>query len=88
MTATTAPAPLTRRDRCDRCGAAAMLRAVLVSGGELLFCGHRARAFGPRPHRLRARLSIEPCETHSRLSPRAPAGPTPDEAQSWASHPG
>ena len=36
---------LTAADRCDRCGAAAKLRAVLPSGGELLFCGHHAREF-------------------------------------------
>lgn len=35
--------PLTRADRCDRCSAAAQVRAVLP-GGELLFCGHHARA--------------------------------------------
>ncbi|MBP2473546.1 hypothetical protein JOF53_002418 [Crossiella equi] len=34
---------LTAADRCDRCGAAARVRAVLQSGGELLFCGHHAR---------------------------------------------
>lgn len=45
-TATTTPAvhpALTRADRCDRCSAAAQVRAVLP-GGELLFCGHHARA--------------------------------------------
>jgi len=32
-------------DRCDRCGAQAYVRVVLESsGGELLFCGHHARA--------------------------------------------
>ena len=41
-TATLRP-PLTRADRCDRCSAAARVRAVLP-GGELLFCGHHARA--------------------------------------------
>ena len=35
--------PLTRADRCDRCSAAARVRAVLPSG-QLLFCGHHARA--------------------------------------------
>ncbi|TWS20135.1 hypothetical protein FK529_08405 [Tsukamurella asaccharolytica] len=33
-------APLTASDRCDRCSAAAQVRAVLPSGFELLFCGH------------------------------------------------
>ncbi len=35
---------LTASDRCDRCGAAAQVRAILPSGGELFFCGHHARA--------------------------------------------
>jgi hypothetical protein len=46
---------LTATDRCDRCGAAAKVRAVLPSGGELLFCGHHARA-----HEVKLReLSVE-----------------------------
>ena len=48
MNATSTPgaatAPLTRSDRCDRCPAAAIMRAVLGEAGELLFCGHHARA--------------------------------------------
>ncbi|MEV4901575.1 hypothetical protein AB0K08_09580 [Citricoccus sp. NPDC055426] len=44
-TATTIESPvLTGADRCDRCGAQAYVRAVLTSGGELLFCGHHSRA--------------------------------------------
>ena len=39
---------LTAADRCDRCGAAAQVRAVLPSGGELLFCGHHARKHNQR----------------------------------------
>jgi len=31
---------LTTADRCDRCGAAARVRATLSTGGELLFCRH------------------------------------------------
>jgi hypothetical protein len=34
---------LTRADRCDRCSARALVR-VLLPAGELLFCGHHARA--------------------------------------------
>ena len=34
---------LTAADRCDRCGAQAYVRVVLPVG-ELLFCGHHARA--------------------------------------------
>ena len=40
----TAPIPPTGADRCDRCGAQAKIRVVL-SGGDLLFCGHHARAY-------------------------------------------
>lgn len=46
----------TRHQRCDRCGAAAQLRATLPSGGELLFCGHHAREHGPKLLELRAGL--------------------------------
>lgn len=34
--------PITGLDRCDSCGAQAYVRAVL-SGSELLFCGHHAK---------------------------------------------
>jgi hypothetical protein len=43
----TPPAPtptLTAADRCDRCGAQAYVRVVLASG-DLLFCGHHAKAY-------------------------------------------
>jgi hypothetical protein len=42
MNATLTLPELTRADRCDRCGAAARVRAKLPSGGELLFCLHHA----------------------------------------------
>lgn len=40
-------AALTRRDRCDRCGAQAYVRATIpaTDGLDLLFCGHHFRAF-------------------------------------------
>ncbi|SDC45144.1 DUF7455 domain-containing protein [Actinokineospora iranica] len=57
MTTTTLTRPeLTAADRCDRCGAAAQVRAVLPSGGELLFCGHHARAHEDRLRELAAEL--------------------------------
>lgn len=34
-------------DRCDRCSAAAKVRAVLLNG-ELLFCGHHAKEFAAK----------------------------------------
>ena len=48
MTGTvTSPAPsptLSAADRCDRCGAQARVRVVLVTG-DLLFCAHHAHAY-------------------------------------------
>lgn len=41
-TALASPAPLTALDRCDRCGAQAVVRATFAPG-DLLFCGHHAR---------------------------------------------
>lgn len=47
---------ITAADRCDRCGAAATMRAVLPSGAELLFCGHHARQHKTRLRELSAEL--------------------------------
>lgn len=59
MTASAIPSSpvLTRRDRCDRCMAAAHVRAMLRTGGQLLFCAHHARAFTPRLLEIGAALS-------------------------------
>jgi hypothetical protein len=56
----TATAPLTRLDRCDRCSAAARIRALLPTGGELLFCGHHARRHTDRLREIGAALSSGP----------------------------
>lgn len=56
MTKTLTRPELTAVDRCDRCGAAARVRAVLPSGGELLFCGHHAREHETRLRELAAEL--------------------------------
>ena len=57
----TAPEPearaLTRADRCDRCSARALVRAVLPAG-ELLFCGHHARAHEERLVEIGAVLTV------------------------------
>lgn len=37
--------PLKVSDRCDRCGAQAMVRATLISG-QIYLCGHHARKAG------------------------------------------
>lgn len=56
MTGTLTRPRLTSSDRCDRCGAAATIRAVLPSGGELLFCGHHARKHESKLRELSAEL--------------------------------
>ncbi|HEY3711048.1 MAG TPA: hypothetical protein VGL64_16845 [Amycolatopsis sp.] len=57
MTSPTLTRPeLTAVDRCDRCGAAAQVRAVLNSGGELLFCGHHAREHEAKLKELAAEI--------------------------------
>ncbi len=32
-------------ERCDRCGAAAKVRAVLTDGADLVFCGHHGKMY-------------------------------------------
>jgi hypothetical protein len=56
MNTTLARPDLTAADRCDRCGAAAQVRAILPSGGELLFCGHHARKHQERLRELAANI--------------------------------
>jgi hypothetical protein len=56
MNTTLARPDLTAADRCDRCGAAASVRAILPSGGELLFCGHHARKHTERLREIEADL--------------------------------
>ncbi|NLE79532.1 MAG: hypothetical protein GX610_08090 [Rhodococcus sp.] len=45
---------LTAADRCDRCGAGARVRAVLPTGGELLFCNHHANEHADRLREMNA----------------------------------
>jgi hypothetical protein len=56
MTPTLTRPEMTAADRCDRCGAAARVRAILPSGGELLFCGHHAREHQGKLRELAAEL--------------------------------
>jgi hypothetical protein len=51
------PPALTRADRCDRCSARALVRA-LFPAGELLFCGHHARAHEERLSEIGATLTL------------------------------
>lgn len=52
-------AALTASDRCDRCGVQAYVRVELTVGGELLFCGHHARAHGPKLSEVAATVHDE-----------------------------
>lgn len=59
MTGTVTTSTLTAADRCDRCGAAARVRAVLSSGGELLFCRHHGNEHEARLRALDASILTE-----------------------------
>lgn len=48
--------PLNAVDRCDRCGAQAYVRAVLLSGGELLFCGHHGKEYAEKLKQVSAKI--------------------------------
>lgn len=48
--------PLTAFDRCDRCGAQALVRVLLISGGDLVFCGHHAREYDAKLRDLGVRI--------------------------------
>ena len=62
MTATLISPELTKADRCDRCGAAARVRATLPSGGQLLFCQHHANEHEAKLVELAAVLESSPVE--------------------------
>ena len=59
MTATLVTDSLTALDRCDRCGAQAYVRAMLTSGGELLFCAHHGRAHETKLREVAAAITDE-----------------------------
>jgi hypothetical protein len=46
-TATQAPA-VSPAERCDRCGARAVVRAIMPGGGDLVFCAHHGRQHADR----------------------------------------
>lgn len=59
MSDTLTSSPLTAADRCDRCSAAAQVRATLPSGGELLFCRHHATQHADRLRELDAVIEMD-----------------------------
>jgi len=56
LTTPTTGAPITAADRCDRCGARAAVRVLLPGGGDLVFCGHHARAYDAKLREVAARI--------------------------------
>jgi hypothetical protein len=73
MTGAMAPMkPLSALDLCDRCGAQAYVRVVLLGGGELLFCAHHRRQHGEALARIAAEIQDET----DRLSPGQAETPT------------
>lgn len=54
VTATAEFPALTASDRCDRCGAQALVRVELPSGADLVFCGHHARLHETRLREIAA----------------------------------
>jgi hypothetical protein len=62
MNATLTGPALTRADRCDRCGAAARVRATLPSGAELLFCQHHANEHESKLVALSAVIEVSTSE--------------------------
>ena len=65
-----APADLTAMDRCDRCGAQAFFRAVLLTG-ELLFCAHHGRAYSEKLALSAVRIDDGSAKINSKPSPAA-----------------
>ena len=51
--------PLNAVDRCDRCGAQAYVRATLLSGLELLFCGHHAKEYADKLKKVSTSIQDE-----------------------------
>ena len=51
--------PLNALDRCDRCGAQAYVRAVLLNGGELMFCAHHGKEYAEKLKTVAANIIDE-----------------------------
>ena len=51
--------PLNALDRCDRCGAQAYVRALLLTGGELMFCAHHGKEYAEKLKTVAAKIQDE-----------------------------
>lgn len=60
----------TATERCDRCGAQAFVRAVLVTG-DLLFCAHHGRELGPALDKVALLVEDGTAAINHRPSPSA-----------------
>ncbi len=85
MNATLTSPELTRADRCDRCGAAARVRAKLPSGAELLFCQHHANEHEAKLVELAAVLEVSPAGRR-RLTASRRLGRTHVRQECWTGH--
>lgn len=63
-------ADLTAHDRCDKCGAQAFHRAVLMAG-ELLFCAHHAREYATGLSQTALRVEDGSARINAKPSPAA-----------------
>jgi hypothetical protein len=50
-------------ERCDRCSAAAKVRAVLSGGGDLVFCQHHANRYRDTLEKVAVSVAAEPDDT-------------------------
>jgi hypothetical protein len=65
--AAASPTSLTAADRCDRCGAQARVRVVLVPG-DLLFCAHHAKAYEDKLRATAVEYVDETAALHTEIS--------------------
>ncbi len=71
MTSTLLASPqLGVQDRCDRCGAQAFFRAVLIAG-DLLFCAHHGREYAPKLSETAVLLEDNSAAINGKPSPAA-----------------
>ncbi|NUS73576.1 MAG: hypothetical protein HOQ05_09260 [Corynebacteriales bacterium] len=59
LTTPTDTATLPVGERCDRCSAAAKVRAVLAGGGDLVFCGHHANKYATELEKIAVHIVRE-----------------------------
>ena len=86
MNATLTSPELTRADRCDRCGAAARVRAKLPSGAELLFCQHHANEHEAKLVELAAVIEVSAIDVLTDAPRRALRRVVAQRRECWSGH--